>query len=160
MLSLTANNTGNKRVAVDSNILVALVNPRNTWHNQARAVFSALEAAEFLPVYFDCVMNEAISVLGRRAEEQGRSDQLASMLDDLLNQVPEDVITWILTETRRLFGAIVQLVRQTNGTLNFHDALISLCCQELEIEFIFSFDADFDQISWLKRIGDESGVPS
>lgn len=82
------------------------------------------------------------------------------MLDDLLNQVPEDVMTWILTETRRLFGDIVQLVKQTNGALNFHDALIALCCRELGIEFIFSFDTDFDQISWLTRIADESDIPS
>ena len=50
-----------------------------------------------------------------------------------------------------LYNRISALVRQSQGRLNFHDALIALACQELEIEMILSFDRDFDEIPWMKR---------
>jgi predicted nucleic acid-binding protein len=43
------------------------------------------------------------------------------------------------------------LVQQTEGRINFHDALIALACKELDISVIISFDNDFDEISWLER---------
>lgn len=43
-------------------------------------------------------------------------------------------------------------MEQTNGVLNFHDALIALACREREIPLIASFDPDFDQIIWLHRL--------
>ena len=38
------------------------------------------------------------------------------------------------------------------GMLNFHDALIALACQERGIHVIASFDGDFDQVKWLRRL--------
>jgi len=40
----------------------------------------------------------------------------------------------------------------TCGALNFHDALIALTCRERKIADIASFDADFDQVTWLRRL--------
>jgi predicted nucleic acid-binding protein len=42
-------------------------------------------------------------------------------------------------------------MESSGGVLNFNDALIALACREREIPVIASFDADFDQISWLRR---------
>jgi predicted nucleic acid-binding protein len=36
--------------------------------------------------------------------------------------------------------------------LNFNDALIALACRERSIPAIASFDPDFDQVSWLRRL--------
>jgi predicted nucleic acid-binding protein len=36
--------------------------------------------------------------------------------------------------------------------LNFNDALLALACRERNIPAIASFDADFDQVSWLRRL--------
>jgi predicted nucleic acid-binding protein len=44
------------------------------------------------------------------------------------------------------------LVRESLGKLNFHDALIALSCRELGIGVITSFDEDFDDIAWLRRM--------
>ncbi len=38
------------------------------------------------------------------------------------------------------------------GALNFNDALIALACRERGIPSIASFDADFDQVPWLRRL--------
>jgi predicted nucleic acid-binding protein len=32
------------------------------------------------------------------------------------------------------------------------DALIALACRDRNIPYLASFDADFDQIAWLKRV--------
>ncbi|MFN2305145.1 MAG: type II toxin-antitoxin system VapC family toxin [Anaerolineales bacterium] len=88
----------------------------------------------------------------RRAEEQKRSEQFSMLLDKLLMQVPIDDITWISSEIQRLYQKTIEQVRQTEGALNFHDALMALYCQEYEIKAIISFDRDFDRISWLKRV--------
>ncbi|MFN3762384.1 MAG: type II toxin-antitoxin system VapC family toxin [Anaerolineae bacterium] len=139
-------------IAIDSNVLVALVDRRDKWHQQALALVSALKAEDAALVYFDCVLNEAISVMARRAQEQKRSAEFPGLLDELLRQVSEDMVTWVSVDTRRLFRQIVDLVSSTGGLLNFHDSLIVLSCRELGIEAIASFDEDFDQIEDLVRI--------
>lgn len=141
----------NKQAAIDSNVLIALVDDRDKWHIQARTLLHALKEEAVNVIYFDCVLNETISVMARRSEEQNRSAQFSRLLDKLQAQVPEDLITWITLDTQRLYNRIAELVRQSQGRLNFHDALIALACQELEIEMILSFDRDFDEIPWMKR---------
>ena len=103
-------------------------------------------------------MNEAIGVIGRRAEEQGRSDQFSRLLAGLLTIVPESGITWIAASAQRLFPLIVEQCRQHQGRLNFHDALMALACQELGVSAIVSFDGDFDHVAWLRRISDANQV--
>ena len=52
----------------------------------------------------------------------------------------------------RLYPEIIGLMRSSGGELNFHDALIALACRERNIPAIASFDGDFDQINWLRRL--------
>jgi predicted nucleic acid-binding protein len=141
-----------ERVAIDSNVLVALIDRRDKWHVAANVLLSTLKERGLQPVYFDCVLNETISVLARRAEEQRRSEELPALLAQLLTQVPREIIVWVSGETQHLYDEIVELVVSSSGWLNFHDALIALSCRELGIPFVASFDADFDNISWLTRL--------
>jgi predicted nucleic acid-binding protein len=141
----------NKYAVIDSNVLVALLDDRDKWHAQARSLLDALKGETVHVIYFDCVLNETISVMARRSEEQNRSAQFSELLDKLQAQVPEDLVTWITPDTQRYYSRVVALVRQSQGKLNFHDALIALACQELEIKTILSFDRDFDEISWMER---------
>lgn len=90
-------------VCIDTNVVVALTDAHDKWHDRAIALRDALLAAQTPLVYFDCVINEAIGVIGRRAEEQRRTDQFAPLLDGLLTIVPEPSITWLTASTQRLF---------------------------------------------------------
>lgn len=137
---------------IDANVLVALVDVRDKWHHTAIALRDALLDVNAQLVYFDCVINEAISVIARRAEEQQRSDQFEYLVDKLTALVPEHDITWISHAGQRLFQDVVRLCRLHQGRLNYHDALIALVCRELDIHHIVSFDADFDGVAWLTRI--------
>ena len=55
---------------VDANVLVALLDGADTWHQAAVALYDALRDAGARMLFLDCVINEAISVLGRRVREQ------------------------------------------------------------------------------------------
>jgi len=140
------------RICIDTSVLVALIDSKDKWHMPAVAIREAVKRAGAEIFYFDCVVNETITVLARRLHEQDRSDQFAPLLSQLEATVPEAKITWVAQETQRLYSEILSLVRSSSGGLNFHDALIALTCQEFGIQHIASFDRDFDQVTWLTRV--------
>lgn len=132
-------------VVIDSNVLVGLLDERDTWHVAAL-------------VFLDCVISEVISVIARRVHEQKRSDQLEALLNRLTKLIPGDSITWVSSESEHLYDQVVELVRRSGGELSFHDALIALVCRERSIPTIISFDQDFDRVTWLTRIGTKDDV--
>jgi len=62
------------------------------------------------------------------------------------------MITWIMPDAPRLYAEALALMRLSAGALNFNDALIALACRERGILAIASFDPDFDQVCWLRRL--------
>ena len=146
------------QAVINSNVLVALVDSRVNRHLAAETLLTTLEAEGVTAAYFDSVVNETVTVLARRAEEQKRSNQFPALLTELFRRAPDNVITWISGETQRLYHDVVELVQQTGGALNFHDALIALSCRELGFEVIVSYDEDFDQVAWLTRVASPTEV--
>lgn len=146
------------RVALDTNIVVALVDDRDVWHATAVAIRDVLIEAQTQLVYFDCVLNEAIGVIGRRTAEQKRHEQFDRLLDGLTAMIPAPAITWIGGAAQQWLHEILRLCRESHGTLNFHDALMALACQNLEVRFLVSFDTDFDRLPWLTRLSDTAQI--
>jgi len=142
------------QLSIDTNVLVALVDGKDKWHQHATAIGKAAKEAGAEIVYFDCVINETVGVLARRLREQRRANQFASLLSMLQDRLPETAITWISQDTRRLYREILGVVGSHMGELNFHDALIALACRDLGIQCIASFDRDFDHVGWLTRVED------
>jgi len=136
----------------DANLLIALIDERDVWHPKAATLLNALRIKGTKAVYLDCVLNEVISVLGRRFEERGRTNEFDGVLRKLKKKIPERLITWVYPRVPELYKAILNLVGEHKGKLNFHDALIALVSKEMDIEYIVSFDKDFDEIEWLKRV--------
>ena len=143
---------------IDANVLVALLDNQDKWHDVAIALRDELSKAEAELVYFDCVINETISVLARRTYEQKRPEQLYALLDQLERLIPISNITWASGEIRRLYSEVLSLVRTLSGKLNFHDALIALICREQGTSTLISFDRDFDELDWLTRVAQASQV--
>ncbi len=140
------------RIAVDSSVLVALINPRDLWRDQAVALRQAMLDVEAELIYFDCVVTESVSAAARRLHEKNREGEVRALLTRVDTQVPYSNITWILPDVPDLYKEVLDLVRSSSGELNFNDALIALACRTRNIPAIASFDSDFDQISWLRRI--------
>ena len=103
--------------AIDTSVVVALADEHDKWHAHAVSLRDALLAAGLRQIYFDCVINEAIGVIGRRAEEQKRSEQFDHLLDGLLALIPAQVITWISGAGERLLPEILALCREHQGRL-------------------------------------------
>jgi predicted nucleic acid-binding protein len=140
------------QAAIDTNILIALIDEGDTWHQRAVVICKALEKANAQYVYFDSTVNEVVSVLARRLEEKGQSDKLEPLLVKLEEIVPEEKITWISQEIKRVYRDILELVKSSRGKLNFHDALMVHILRERKVRYIVSFDRDFDEIEGLVRI--------
>ena len=103
-------------------------------------------------VIFDCVLAEAISTLSRRLHEKRRSATLSQTIALLRSEYPDSHITWLYPQVSNQYDEILRLVIETNGALNFNDALIALACLDRKIPLIASFDSDFDQVEWLTRV--------
>jgi predicted nucleic acid-binding protein len=147
------------KVAIDASVLVALIDPQDLWRERAFGLYEALLAADTIPFYFDCVVAEAISAASRRLHEKGRAGEVPFLIDRLNRRVSHEILTWILPGVPDFYCQALDLIRSSSGELNFNDALIALACRERGIPAIASFDADFDQVSWLKRIARPEDVP-
>ena len=145
-------------VVLDSNILVALLNPLDHRRNEAVALQMALEEASIQVAYFDCVIAESLSTALRRLEEKRDTIGVRKLFVTFASLIARDQITWVLPSVSDLYHEILTLMESSNGALNFHDALIALACRELGIPAIVSLDADFDHIGWLKRISTPSDL--
>lgn len=145
-------------VAVDSSALVALISERDSQHLRATELFAALAEAKARLVYFDCAVTETLGVLARRAEEQRRPQSFATAADTLLNLATPDEIVWTLESLRTYFRPAVALMRETDGALNFNDALICLTCRAMGVGYLASFDPDFDRLDGIVRLADGEAV--
>jgi len=141
-----------KSVAIDTSILVGLINPQDIWHDSAQQLNRVLQEEDMAVIFFDCVLAEAASVIARRLHEKKRFTTVNTFLQQLHEQYPAESLTWIFPNVRSYYVDILPLMRSSNGALNFNDALIALACRERNISTIASFDADFDTIPWLTRL--------
>ncbi|MBO9370878.1 MAG: hypothetical protein J7575_07325 [Chloroflexi bacterium] len=91
-------------IAVDSSVLVALINPRDLWRDQALALESALLATGGELFYFDCdcAVAEAVRAAIRRLHEKNLVAEVSVLLDRLSHRVPQEMITWTLPDVPRL----------------------------------------------------------
>lgn len=140
------------KAVIDSNVLIATIDSRDSLHAKAERLIEQMTHQNTALLYFDCVLNETLSVFGRRLEEQKRAPEFAGLVARVHGFIPESMIVWTSADIQRLYPKIVDLMQQSSGRLNFHDALIALKCQELQIESLLSFDADFDALNWIDRL--------
>jgi predicted nucleic acid-binding protein len=140
------------QIALDTSFLIGLLDPQDIWHDPAVAVKDALQALGAEISVFDCVLSETLSTLARRIHEQRRTTDLDRLLDHVLAAYSTEDILWISPDIPVLYVEVVELIRSSDGELNFNDALIVLSCRYRHIPFIASFDRDFDRVDWLKRV--------
>jgi predicted nucleic acid-binding protein len=140
------------KIALDTSFIIALLDEKDIWRAQALTLQTALEAFETKPVVFDCVLAEALSTLSRRLHEKRRSADLPPLISQFKKQFPKNSILWLYPDLPTLYDEVIALVEQSAGMLNFNDALIALACRDRKIRLLASFDSDFDQVAWLKRI--------
>jgi predicted nucleic acid-binding protein len=145
-------------IALDTSVLIGVLDARDVWHPAALRLHDALIAAQLPLVYFDCVLAEASSTLARRLREQRRVQAFTALLDRLMIEFPSEMLTWLFPDVPRLYGEIIEQMRLSAGELNFNDGLIALACRERHIRLLASFDRDFDTLTWLTRVATPEDV--
>jgi predicted nucleic acid-binding protein len=145
-------------VAIDTSVLIGLVDARDVWHSAALQLQTALRTAQLAPVHFDCTVAEALSTLARRLREQRRAQELSGLFARIETTLPPEQLTWLFPDVPRLYGQIIALMRTSDGELNFNDGLIALACRERQIRLLASFDQDFDRLPWLIRVATPAEV--
>jgi predicted nucleic acid-binding protein len=141
------------KAILDSSFLVALIDEKDKWRNTAVLIQKALKKKKARLLYLDCAVNETISVIARRLEEKGRSQEFTLALEKMEQAIPAERITWMYPAVRRLYPEILAVIKEHEGKLNFHDALMVLAAREMGIPHIVSFDQDFDEVKGIERIG-------
>lgn len=146
------------QIALDTSVLVGLLDPKDIWHEPAIALKEALQANNAVFTIFDCVLAEAISIIARRVHEKRRESDLNQLLELILASYPAENLLWIFPDVPHLYLEVVSLVRSSGGELNFNDALIALSCRNRNIPMLATFDRDFDQVTWLQSVAEPSDL--
>src|ERR1051326_8516080 len=134
-----------RRIALDTSFVIGLIDDKDIWRSRSLELEKALEATAYRPVIFDCVLSEVISTLARRTQEKRRAALLPELLERIRSKFPSKSLVWLYPDLPEFYDEVVALVENSVGELNFNDALIALSCQRRGIEFLASFDTDFDQ---------------
>jgi predicted nucleic acid-binding protein len=113
-------------VAIDTSVLIGVLDARDVWHAAALRLHDTLLAERLPLVYFDCVLAEASSTLARRLREQRRAQELPGLLERLRAEFPPEQLTWLFPDVPRFYGEILEQMRLSAGELNFNDGLIAL----------------------------------
>ena len=147
-------------VGLDTSFVVGLVDDRDHWHRSAKSLYEQLVQVGAEVVIFDCVLVEVVSALARRTHEQHRSTSLPTLLSRLHNLFPVKAAVWLYPDLPTLYDVVIARVEESSGELNFNDALIALACQQRNIAYLASFDADFDRVEWLTRVATGAEIPA
>jgi predicted nucleic acid-binding protein len=141
------------KIIFDTSFIVGFIDKNDIWHYKASLINNRLLEVPCIPIVFDCVISEAISVLVKRQKEKKKETMLQLLIENLFRYIPRESITWIYPNIEEYFDKSIEIIKQNNSIFNFNDALIIHAANEFEISHIVSFDKGFDKTK-LKRIKD------
>ncbi|MBA4349471.1 MAG: hypothetical protein C0415_05725 [Thermodesulfovibrio sp.] len=139
------------KVILDANYILAILDQNDIHHKLAIDIDNKIQAVFDEILYLDCVINEIVSVTIKRLKESKKKELIPDYLKKLHQLIPKTSITWIYPEIEDYYEKVLKTVIDSQGDLNFHDALIVVVANEFEIGYIVSFDKGFDKTK-LKRI--------
>jgi len=139
-------------VLVDTSFLVALVDTQDSLHQRAEEIEK--ELASFKLIFTDVVYGETLSVLSRRIKERrkdisDRKEFFQKIVKKIDKIIGKDLL-YLMPIIKEKFFEIKKICLDSGGKLNFNDAFLVVGAKEYGIEWIVSFDSDFDK--FLKRL--------
>lgn len=152
--------TRSSSLCLDTSYLVGLFDQSDLWHSQSMEIYRLLRQRQVSVYYFDCVLNELLTVLARRCRENSRTQPFPEVAQQVNQVISTAAITWIYPYTQEWYAQCLSIMLDTQGQLNFHDALIVVATQELGIPALVSFDSGFDLLQTVDRLGSYDDVNS
>jgi len=128
-------------VVLDANVLVGYWDQNDVLHKQALAVFAQLEATGDKPLMLDFLVAEAISVVCRRTmQRKTNRPDLGAILLKVQALFDRGDIEFLNEDVEGRFLKVLDVIRDSTGALNFHDATLMVLQQEGVIEEVATFD--------------------
>jgi predicted nucleic acid-binding protein len=139
-------------VALDANVIVAILYEADSQHRRARELIDRLEAAGDSLVLLDFIVFEALSVLCRRASERKTTPpDLERAVAVMRGWFDAGEVRFLSRESERLASNVLDVVTRTAGKLNANDALLVALIHDGAVDGLVSFDAGFDAIEGFRR---------
>lgn len=129
---------------LDTNVLFASASARDKYHDPARQIIRGIDHDE-LPeaLVTNYVVAEVLNLAGERLDQ----DAATQLLDRLLEGAHFEIVHAPQTD----FHAGKALFRQ-HSDLSFVDSIIAAYMEREGIEYLYSFDDDFDAVENLSRL--------
>lgn len=140
------------RVLIDTNCFVSLIDSSDKWNRNSLEILNELKIYNVQIILTDIVLNETINVLCKRLENKGRSNEIGHFLNLIDDYYSSELIVWISEDIRKYHNQILDLIRNSNGLLNYNDSFLIAYMIENDIRNIISFDLDFGSINQINRI--------
>lgn len=132
------------QAVIDANVLIAARLARDQHHDRALKLATAFDSGDLLPCYVPSdVLQEVMNYLQARSTH----DQAVETLDALVESSGYEIVQ---TSTHD-FDAGRSVFRVYEG-LSLTDAIIVAFMQRTGIEYIYSFDDDFDAVDDITRL--------
>lgn len=132
------------KVAIDSNVLIAARLSRDQHHDKALELAQAFDHGE-LPAGY--VISDVAEEVMNYLQARGSHDQSVGTLDALIESSGYEIVHTPKSD----FDAGRSLFRMCEG-LSLTDAVIVAFMQREGIEFLYSFDDDFDAVDGITRL--------
>jgi len=140
-------------VALDANVIVALLYDGDVHHDRAKRLRAELKEAGHAITILDFLLHEAVSVLCRRARERKtNAPDLRAALSMVQAWIDSGGVRSAGRESERLARQAIDVILDAGGVLNFNDALVVLLKREGSIERFASFDVGFDTLPDFERL--------
>ncbi|MBN1612083.1 MAG: hypothetical protein JW940_35960 [Polyangiaceae bacterium] len=109
-------------VVIDADVLVGKLDRNDSLHAEAQM---RLERQGHTPLVLDLLLQEAISVLCRRAiQRRGDPPDWGRALGTARSWVQDGAVAFMHHEIQALFPQILDIVESSAGALNFNDAAL------------------------------------
>lgn len=128
-------------VVLDANVLVGLADESDSRAADARDLMRRLRERGAQPILVDFLVGEALSALCRRFAERAKPGlELDLVFARYLVAEGAGQIRALAAEAYARFDRVLEVVRDTSGRLNVHDAMIVILQRDGLIGAVATFD--------------------
>ncbi len=131
------------KVIVDACVIIGYLDETDSVHSRAEALAERIHANGDALQVIDLALQEAISVLCRRAtQRKQRPPNLPRILRDVREWLDEGLVGFTQSKLEPLFSEVLDVIEQSAGALNCNDAALVVLQRRGLVGVVATFDAN------------------
>lgn len=131
------------KVIFDACVIIGYLDETDSVHSRAEALAERIHANGDTLQVIDLALQEAISVLCRRATQRKQHPpNLPRILRDVREWLDEGFVGFTQSKLEPLFSEVLDVIEQSGGLLNYNDAALVVLQQRGHIGEVATFDAN------------------